>query len=140
MVQPEELKRNEPLLWSTGTGTKVWDLFCACASGDLATVERLVNGNPSLVRAHHEYRTPLYLAVRENRMAVATFLLDRGANPFYNGDDLVEVARIRGLGDMEALIESRRPKSRTLSAIQRVARAVRSGSPPMATSTRRRRC
>jgi len=36
-------------------------------------------------------------------------LLDHGANPFYNGDDLVEMARIRGLAHMEALIESKRP-------------------------------
>ena len=41
-------------------------------------------------------------------MAVATFLLDRGANPFYNGEDLIEMARIRRLADMEALIESHR--------------------------------
>ena len=113
MVRPEELTKNEPLLWSAGNGTDVWDLFCACAAGDLETVERLVGGNPSLVRAHYEYRTPLYFAVRENRMAVARFLLDRGANPFYNGEDLIEMARIRRLADMEALIEGHRPTSRT---------------------------
>jgi ankyrin repeat protein len=111
MVQPDELTKNEPLLWSAGNGTEVWDLFCACAAGDLETVERLVGGNPSLVRAHYEYRTPLYFAVREDRMAVAKFLLDRGANPFYNGEDLIEMARIRRLPDMEALIESHRRKS-----------------------------
>ena len=118
MVRPVELTKNEPLLWSAGNGTDVWDLFCACAAGDLETVERLVGGNPSLVRAHYEYRTPLYFAVRENRMAVARFLLDRGANPFYNGEDLIEMARLRRLADMEALIEGHRPKSH---------RAVRSG-------------
>jgi uncharacterized protein len=111
MVRPEELTKNEPLLWSTGTGTEVWDLFCACAAGDVEAVERLVDGNPALVRAHYEYRTPLYFAVRENRMAVATLLLDRGANPFYNGEDLIEMARLRRLPDMEALIEGHRRKS-----------------------------
>jgi ankyrin repeat protein len=111
MVRPEELTKNEPLLWSAGNGTDVWDLFCACAAGDLETVERLVRGNPSLVRAHYEYRTPLYFAVRENQMAVARFLLDRGANPFYNGEDLIEMARIRRLADMDALIEGHRRKS-----------------------------
>jgi ankyrin repeat protein len=126
LVQPEELNKNEPLLWSVGNGMEVWDLFCASAAGDLKTVERLVGNNPSLVRSHYEYRTPLYFAVRENRMAVATFMLDRGANPFYNGDDLVEMARVRGLGDMEALLESKRPKSQcVLSAVQTVAQAVR---------------
>ena len=111
MVRPEELTKKEPLVWSAGNGTEVWDLFCACAAGDLEAVERLVGGNPSLVRAHYEYRTPLYFAVRENRMAVARLLLDRGANPFYNGEDLIEMARIRRLADMEALIESHRRKS-----------------------------
>ena len=129
MVRPEELTKNDPLLWSAGNGTEVWDLFCACAAGDLATVERLVGGNPSLVRAHYEYRTPLYFAVRENRMAVARLLLDRGANPFYNGEDLIEMARLRRLADMEALIEGHRPKSqRPLSVFQSVAQAVRSGN------------
>lgn len=129
MVRPEELTKNEPLLWCAGNGTEVWDLFCACAAGDLETVERLVGGNPSLVRAHYEYRTPLYLAVRENRIAVARFLLDCGANPFYNGEDLIEMASLRRLADMEALIESQRPKSqRPLSVFQTVAQAVRSGN------------
>ena len=126
MVQPDELKSDEPLLWSVGRGTEVWELFVACAGGDLDRVRELVDGNPALVRAHHEYRTPLYFAVRENQMAVATFLLVRGANPFYNGDDLVEMARIRGLGEMEALIEGRRPTSApALSMVQTVARACR---------------
>jgi ankyrin repeat protein len=126
MVQPDELKRDEPLLWSVGRGTEVWGLFVACASGDLVAVERLINTNPSLVRAHYDYRTPLYFAVRENRMAVATVLIERGANPFYNGDDLVEMARVRRLADMEALLESKRPTSRRpLSMVQTVARAFR---------------
>jgi ankyrin repeat protein len=115
MVRPEELTKNEPLLWSAGNGTDVWDLFCACAAGDLETVERLVSGNPSLVRAHYEYRTPLYFAVRENQMAVAKLLLDRGANPFYNGEDLIEMAKIRRLADMETLIEGHRSKSSLVS-------------------------
>ena len=43
MIRPEELKKNEPLVWSTGTGTDVWELFCACITGDPATVKRLVD-------------------------------------------------------------------------------------------------
>jgi len=112
MVQPEELKTDTPLLWSPGTGTDVWRLFCACVSGDLATVTQLIDTNPSLVRAHYEYRTPLYFAVRENQIAVVRFLLERGAEPFWNGDDLVDMARLRGHREMEALIESRRPTHR----------------------------
>jgi ankyrin repeat protein len=115
MVRPEELTKNEPLLWSAGNGTDVWDLFCACAAGDLGTVERLVGANPSLVRAHYEYRTPLYFAVRENQMAIARFLLDRGANPFYNGEDLIDMSRFRRLPAMEALIESYRSQASRVS-------------------------
>src|SRR5262245_27557470 len=128
MVQPEELKTSEPLLWSVGKGSQVWDLFCACAEGDLPTVERIIGEDAALVRAHHEYRTPLYFAVRENRMPVVRFLIDRGANPFYNGNDLVEMARIRGRSEIETLLESKRPQPRILSSVQTVARTLWSGA------------
>jgi ankyrin repeat protein len=110
MVQPDELKRDEKLLWSPGTGTEVWSLFCACVAGDVETVTRLVDANPALVDAHHEYRTPLYFAARENQMAVASLLIDRGANPFWNGNDIVEMAKVRGLKDMHALVERQRSR------------------------------
>src|SRR5262249_30915080 len=51
--------------------------------------------------------------------SVAMFLLDHGAKPFYNGEDLIEMSRIRGLTEMEALLESRRSNVR---------RSVRSAS------------
>lgn len=125
MFQPEELKTNEPLLWSSGNGVEVWELFCACANGDIKTVEILIDKNPALVRAHHEYRTPLYFAVRENQLAVARLLLDRGANAFYNGEDLIAMARIRNLAEMEALIESNRPAPRPLSMVRKLTQAIR---------------
>ncbi|HEV8613369.1 MAG TPA: ankyrin repeat domain-containing protein, partial [Gemmatimonadales bacterium] len=81
MIQPEELKRNEPLLWSPGTGTQVWEMFCAAIGGELPTIERLVGKDPSLVRCHYAYRTPLYFAVRENQLDVAAFLLEHGTDP-----------------------------------------------------------
>jgi ankyrin repeat protein len=112
MFQPDELKSDKSLVWSAGTGSEVWELFCACAAGDLQTVERLVDANSALVRSHFEYRTPLNIAVRENQMRVVIFLLERGADPFYNGNDLVEMAKIRGLIEMEALLQSKRPKDR----------------------------
>jgi len=107
MIRPDALKKNERLVWSAGTGTDVWDLFCACIAGDLETVTRLVGSDPSLVRAHYEYRTPLSFAVRENRVDVAAFLLDHGADPLGVGGDLVEAARDRGYAEMEALLTSR---------------------------------
>ena len=42
MIQPDELKKDAPLLWSTGHGTDIWALFCACVDGDLATIKRLI--------------------------------------------------------------------------------------------------
>lgn len=107
MIRPDALKKNERLVWSAGTGTDVWDLFCACVAGDLERVRRLVTTDPSLVRAHYEYRTALSFAVRENRLDVAAFLLDHGADPLGVGGDLVEAARDRGYREMEELLASR---------------------------------
>jgi len=37
MIQPDELKKNEQMLWTPGTGIDVWEMFCACIAGDLDT-------------------------------------------------------------------------------------------------------
>ena len=102
LIQPDALKQNEPLKWSTGIGTDVWEMFCACIDGDLDTVKRLVDRDPSLVRAHYEYRTPLSFAVRENQVAIAAFLLDRGADP----RNFLQIARDRGYAEMEKLLSA----------------------------------
>ena len=105
MTQPEELKQNVRLVWSTGTGTDVWEMFCACIAGDLQAVGRLIEKDPSLVRCSHCYLTPIYFAVRENRMEVTAFLLEHGANPVGRG--LLEIARDRGYKEMEMLLEAK---------------------------------
>jgi ankyrin repeat protein len=79
-------------------------MFLACEAGDLAAVERLVDEDPSLIRSHYEYRTPLSFAVRNNRLEVAEFLVDRGALGVSLGDRL-EMARDRGFTEMERLLE-----------------------------------
>jgi hypothetical protein len=43
-------------------------MFLACAAGDLGAVTRLVERDPSLVRAHYEYRTPLSFDVQVSRL------------------------------------------------------------------------
>ena len=118
MIQPDELKKNEPLLWSTGTGTDVWAMFCACMAGDLSVVERLLKQDPSLVRCQYSYRTPLYFAVRENRVEVASYLLDHGADPLSLAvnDSLLEIARDRGYPEMENLLENKIAKLHGASA------------------------
>jgi RNA polymerase sigma factor (sigma-70 family) len=104
MIQPEALKKTERLFWSPGIGAEVWELFCACISGDLATVKRLVEKDPALANCHYEYRTPLSFAVRENQVEIAAWLLDHGAEPFGVGGDLIQVAQERGYVEMEQLL------------------------------------
>ncbi len=108
MIQPDELKRDEPLLWSTGRGVDVWELFRAAICGDIDTVKRLVDKDPSITRCHHNYRTPIYFAVRENQLEVARFLLLHNADPLSLAvnDSLLDVCRDRGYGEMEKLLET----------------------------------
>jgi ankyrin repeat protein len=61
-------------------------------------------------------------------MTVVVLLLDRGADPFYNGNDLVEMARIRRLTEMEALLESKRPKNQPTSPPSDIGVAVLTGN------------
>ncbi len=109
MIQPEVLKKQEPLTWSPGLGTDVWELFCACITGDLATVKRLMNQDPALVRCNYAYRTPIYFAVRENQIEVAAFLLEYGADPLSLAvnDSLLNICRDRGYLEMEKLLEAK---------------------------------
>jgi ankyrin repeat protein len=106
MLQPAALKSDRNLLWSPGRGSDVWKLFQACIAGDLDTVRALVTQDPSLARAHYDYRKPLYFAVRENRMDVVQFLLEHDRNPLdlWVDDDPIEIARDRGYKEMEQLL------------------------------------
>lgn len=108
MTQPDELKKNEPLLWSSGTGTDVWGMFCAAIAGDLPAIKRLLDEDPSLVRCHYAYRTPLYFAVRENKVEVARYLLERGADQLSLAvnDSFLDIARDRGYMQMQEVLEA----------------------------------
>ncbi|MBA2301038.1 MAG: ankyrin repeat domain-containing protein [Acidobacteria bacterium] len=104
MIQPDALKQEKPWPWSPGNGTDVWAMFCACTTADLEIVKQLVTKDPSLVRAHYEYRTPLSFAVREDQVAIADFLLDHGAEPLALGN-VLQMARDRGYTEMTQLLE-----------------------------------
>ena len=106
MLQPAELKSDQKLLWSPGRGTDLWDLFQACTAGNLKAVQALITKDPSLARAHYDYRKPLYFAVRENRLDVARFLLEHDHNPIdlWVDDNPLEIARDRGYEDMERML------------------------------------
>ena len=109
MNRPDELARDAPLRWSTGTGTDVWEMFCACIRGDLERVRRLLRKDPSLVNCQHAYRRPLHFAVRENQIEVAAYLLEHGADPlsFVLFDSLVDICRDRGYAALQQLLETR---------------------------------
>lgn len=57
------------------------------------------------MRCHYAYRTPLYFAVRENRIEVVDWLLGHGADPLSLAvnDSLLEITRDRGYGELENL-------------------------------------
>jgi RNA polymerase sigma factor (sigma-70 family) len=104
LIQPEALRQKKPWMWSPGIGTDVWEMFCACILGDLDTVKALLARDPSLVRSHYEYRTPLSFAVRENHLEVAAWLLDHGALEVSLGDP-IEMAEDRGYAEMAQLLK-----------------------------------
>ena len=108
MIRPDALQKNEPLIWSPGTGAQVWEMFCAASTGDLDAIERLLEKDSALVRCQYAYRTPLHFAVRENRIDVAAFLLKRGADPISLpiNDSLLDMARDRGYAEMQKLLEA----------------------------------
>jgi ankyrin repeat protein len=106
MLQPSELKSDEKLMWSSGRGTDVWALIQACTAGDFEAVRALIAKDPSLARAHYDYRKPLYFAVRENHIDVARFLIEHDRNPLDNwvDDDPLEIARDRGYTEMQRML------------------------------------
>ncbi|MGH9411365.1 MAG: ankyrin repeat domain-containing protein [Vicinamibacterales bacterium] len=128
MLQPAQLKSDEPLTWSAGRGTDVWALFQACAAGDLAAVQALVAKDPSLARAHYAYRKPLYFAVGENHVDVARFLLEHDRNPMdlWVDDGPLEIARDRGYIQMERMLTNTlETRFNASSKGERVAAALR---------------
>jgi ankyrin repeat protein len=128
MLRPDALKKDEPLVWSPGRGTDVWNLFTACIAGDLAAVKHLLTKDPSLIRCNYAYRTPIYFAVRENQIEVARLLLDRMADPLSLAvnDSLLEICKDRGNREMEAMLTEKLARVQNSSAAgEPVAAAIR---------------
>ncbi|MFO0939816.1 MAG: ankyrin repeat domain-containing protein [Pirellulales bacterium] len=128
MYQPEELKSTSQLKWSTGRGVDVWEMFCECLAGNLPGVRSLLDRDPTLVRCHYGYRTPLYFAVKENRIDVAQLLLERSADPLAMefGDSFVLQAKDRGYEAMAALLKNYMEKKYAVSTLgDRTAELIR---------------
>jgi phospholipase/lecithinase/hemolysin len=56
-------------------------MFQAVLTGGVERIGTLLAKDPSLVRSHYHYRTPLYFVVLENQVEAAPFLIEKGANP-----------------------------------------------------------
>lgn len=128
MTQPAALQKHEPLFWSTGRGTDVWQMFCAARDGDLEQVRKLLSKDPSLVRGAYDYRTPMSFAVANDRLEVAEYLLQHGASPVDSGtgDPLIQMARDRGFTAMEELLERALHRHKGSEAGKKIAAAIRS--------------
>ncbi|RPD42259.1 ankyrin repeat domain-containing protein [Chitinophaga barathri] len=107
MTRPEALSKNEPLVWSSGNGTDVWDMFQAAAGGDVTALQSLLARDPGLIRCDYDYRTPMYFAVKENRAEAVKYLLEQGANPVSSGtpDTLWQMAKDRGFTEIQSMLE-----------------------------------
>lgn len=130
MTQPEELKKEEKLFWSTGKGTDVWKLFQATMADDTTSVESLLEHDPTLVRSAYNYRTALSIAVRENKLSVAKLLLNRGADPVNSGtsDTLLQIAKDRGYLEMEELLKKAIDFPLGSEEGETIAKAIRAGN------------
>ncbi len=127
MTQPAALQKEERLFWSTGLGTDVWQMFCAARDGDLEKVKKLLAKDASLVRGAYDYRTPMSFAVANDRLEVAAYLLQHGASPVDSGtgDPLIQMARDRGFGAMEELLERALNRHKGSVAGKQIAVAIR---------------
>ncbi len=113
LIRPDALKSDELLVWATGTGKEVWELFCAAITGDIITAKRLLDKNPALIRCSYEYRNPMTFAVQENQLEMVALLIGRGANPVNAGthDTLQTIALDRGYTEMYQLLKEAMPGS-----------------------------
>jgi uncharacterized protein len=82
------------------------ELFNAACEGDLALVEYHVKAGVDVNYAHPEFlATPLVASILAGQGAVATLLLENGANPHllseFDGVTPVQAARRAGLSEIE---------------------------------------
>lgn len=78
-----------------------WTALCAAIRGDTDAIRA-----GGLFHCEYEYITPVQLAVRENHVELAEFLLDAAGDPAYeSAETLLRLAREREYAPMAAMIE-----------------------------------
>src|SRR5215468_5059099 len=100
MIRPRELESDR--------GGVIWDTITAAATGDVPTLQRLLECDPSLSRAGYFYTEPIHFAARGGHLDSVQLLLNAGADPEWNGyhdGSLIEMARERGHEGVALLLE-----------------------------------
>src|SRR5262245_35591723 len=90
-------------------GPYVWDAIMAASAGDVSTLRRLLELDPSLAHTNDSnWRRPSLIpfAVREGHFEAVRVLLESGAVP-----DSVDMARERGYDDIAGLLEEARSRA-----------------------------
>jgi uncharacterized protein len=89
----------------------VWEVLTAANSGDVPSMRRLLDRDPSLSRKGYFYTPPIHFAVREGHLEIVEMLLAAGADVEWNGHygaSLIDMANERGHDDVAALLEKAR--------------------------------
>jgi hypothetical protein len=105
MSQPEVTKTNAYVGGvEKVNGQDAWALFKACAAGDMPKVKALLAKDRRLVNVWFSYQLPVHLAARAGHAEIVKLLLDRGANPGNDWEELFLAARERGHRQVEGAL------------------------------------
>ena len=112
MTQPQEMKTQTYVYGVEAlNGYDAWELFEACAAGDVREVKTLLEKDSRLGNAQYWYQFPIHMAVREGHAEIVELLLNQGADPgqsrfTYNSwDKLLLSARDRGHRQIEEILQ-----------------------------------
>ena len=100
LLRPPELAAGTRDWTGQWRGEDVWEVLVAARDGDLPTLRRLLERDPTLAKAEFWYAPPLHFAVREGHLDAVRLLLAHGADLFgrslYGQETLRQVALDRG--------------------------------------------
>jgi hypothetical protein len=114
LVHGTDKRRSQPEVLKTDVyvggvekvnGHDAWALFKVCAAGDMPQVKALLAKDRRLANAWFSYQLPIHLAVRAGYAEFVKLLLDQGANPGNDWDQLLLAARERGHRQVEEVLQ-----------------------------------